>query len=177
MGRFEEALARYEATLVPLEQRLGPQHPFLAMTIRACGNINMNMKRYKEALPYFQRARAVLESRQDDPYGNLTGTWLDLGRVWLELKQPRKAAEVLEQAVAGRPDSKQTAAEKAFSRFYLARALWDANLDRPRALRLAEEARELLVSMGERHAKPLAELDAWRARLPRPAGVPATSAR
>ena len=177
MGRFEEALARYEATLVPLEQRLGPQHPFLAMTIRACGNINMDMKRYKEALPYFQRARAVLESRQDDPYGNLTGTWLDLGRVWLELKQPRKAAEVLEQAVAGRPDSKQTAAEKAFSRFYLARALWDANLDRPRALRLAEEARELLVSMGERYTKPLAELDAWRARLPRPAGVPATSAR
>ncbi len=176
MGRHEEALSRYLSTIAPLEQRLEPQHPFLAMTFRACGNIYMDMKRYQEALPYLQRARAILESRQDDPYGNLTGTTFDLGRVWMELKQPRKAAEVLEQAVAGRPDSKQTPGERAWARFYLARALWDAGLDRPRALRLAEEARELFAGMGERYAKPLAELDAWHARLPRPVQLPAAPA-
>ncbi|WP_164012319.1 tetratricopeptide repeat protein [Pyxidicoccus trucidator] len=177
MGRHEEALSRYKSTIAPLEQRLGPQHPFLALAIRACGNIHTDLKRYKEALPYLQRARTILESRQDDPYGYLTGTWIDLGRVWMELKQPRKAAEVLERAVAGRPDSKQTPGERAYSRFYLAQALWDGNLDRPRALQLAGEAREMFAGMGERYVKPLAQLDAWRARLPLPAQVPAASAR
>ncbi|MFP2910743.1 hypothetical protein ACLESD_38050 [Pyxidicoccus sp. 3LFB2] len=135
------------------------------------------MKRYQEAHPYLLRSLAILESRQDDAYGYLTGTWIDLGRNWLDLKQPRKAAELLELAVANRSGSKQTPGERAYSRYFLARALWDANLDRPRALRLATEAREMLVSMGERYVKVVAELDAWRARLPRPAGVPAASDR
>nr|WP_211194156.1 serine/threonine-protein kinase [Pyxidicoccus fallax] len=173
LGRSEEALARHLSTVAPLERRLGPQHPLLARALRACGNNLRDMKRYEEALPYLMRARAILESRQDDAFGYLTGTWVDLGRTWLDLKQPRRAAEVLELAVAGRPGSQQSPGERAYSRMFLAQALWEANLDRPRALRLADEAREMLAGMGERYVKVLAQLDDWRARLPRPEKVPA----
>jgi tetratricopeptide (TPR) repeat protein len=177
MGRHEEALAHHMSTIAPLEHRLGPQHPFLARAYRACGNNYRDMKRYQEAQPYLLRALAILEARQDDPYGYLTGTWIDLGRNWLDLKQPRKAAEVLELAVANRSGSKQTLGERAFSRYALARALWAGNLDRPRALRLAEEAREMFTGMGERYVKVVVEMDAWRASLPRPARVPAAGTR
>nr|WP_305071233.1 tetratricopeptide repeat protein [Myxococcus sp. RHSTA-1-4] len=176
MGRAQEALEHYQSTLVPLEQRLGSQHPHVALLLRGTGRVHMLTKHYKEALPYFLRAQAILEAREDDPYGYLTGTWLDLGEAWLELKQPRKAAEVLERALAGSPYSKQSPGEKARVRFALARALWDADLDRARALRLAEEARAMFVDLGERGRKPLADLEAWRARLPRPASVPAARA-
>jgi tetratricopeptide (TPR) repeat protein len=177
LGRHEEALATHMSTIAPLEQRLGPQHPFVSRAYRACGNNYRDMKRFKEAQPYLLKARAILESRQDDPYGYLTGTWIDLGRNWLDLKQPRKAAEVLELAVSNRSGSKQGRSEQAFARLALSRALWEGNLDRPRALRLAEEARELFMGLGERYMKVVVELDAWRASLPRPAGIPAASAR
>ncbi|MCP3143900.1 tetratricopeptide repeat protein [Pyxidicoccus xibeiensis] len=177
LGRHEEALARHMSTIAPLEQRLGPQHPFVARAYRACGNNYRDMKRFKEAHPYLLKAQAILESRQDDPYGYRAGIWVDLGRNWLDLGHPRKAAELLELAVANRSGSKQSATERAYSRFFLARALWEANLDRPRALQLAREARRMLLGMGERYQKVVAELDAWHARLPRPATVPAASTR
>jgi tetratricopeptide (TPR) repeat protein len=170
-GRSEEAAARMESTVAPLEKRLGAQHPYVALTLRATGNIHLEAKRYKQALPFLERARTLVESREDDPYGYWTGTLLDTSRVWLGLNQPRKAAELLERVVAGRAGSTQKPGEKAFARFRLAQALWDANLDRERALRLAEEARALYTEMGERGQKRLAELQAWQARLPRPTHV------
>jgi tetratricopeptide (TPR) repeat protein len=177
MGRFQEALEHYQSALVPLEQRLGAQHPHVALLLRGTGRVHMQAKQYKEAMHCFLRARDILEAREDDPYGYLTGTWLDLGEVWLELRQPRRALEVLERALEGRPSSKQTPGEKAYARFYLARALWEADEDRPRAQRLAQEARELFAEQGEHGKKGLAELDAWRARLPRLASVPTAKAR
>ncbi|WP_426755779.1 tetratricopeptide repeat protein [Myxococcus sp. Y35] len=175
-GRAEEALTRFRAMLAPLEQRLGAQHPYVAQTLRATGTLLMMERRYAEALPYLERARAILDAREDDAYGYRTGTLLDLGRTLLALHRPLQAAELLERVVASTAETAQAPGEQARARFLLARALWDAKQDRPRALRLAEDARARLVALGTSGREPLEEVDAWRASLPRPSHIPAAAA-
>ncbi len=175
-GRTEEALARFRDMLAPLEQRLGAQHPYVAQTLRATGRLLMMERRYAEALPYLERARVILDAREDDAYGYRTGTWMDLGRTLLALRQPLRAVELLERVVENSPEAPHSPSEQARARFLLAQALWDAKQDRPRALRLAEEARARLVALGASGQEPLEEVDAWRARLPRPAHIPAAPA-
>ncbi|NOJ81986.1 tetratricopeptide repeat protein [Myxococcus xanthus] len=175
-GRSEEALTRFHTMLAPLEQRLGAQHPYVAQTLRATGRLLMMDQRYTEALPYLERARAILDAREDDAYGYRTGTLMDLGRALLALDRPRQAAELLERVVASGARSPQAPSEQARARFLLAQALWDAKRDRPRALQLAEEARKSLVTLGTSGQEALEEMDAWRARLPRPTHIPAARA-
>ena len=53
--------------------------------------------------------------------------------------------------------------ERAQARYLLARALWRTNVERPRAERLAREARALYAEAGEGFTSDLKEVDAWLA--------------
>ena len=50
----------------------------------------------------------------------------------LERRVQERTAELLERVVAGRPGSNPPPISQALARFFLAQALWDARLDRPR---------------------------------------------
>ena len=85
----------------------------------------------------------------------------------LEAGQPGKAITSAQRAVAAREHAELAAPLLAQSRFVLARALWDApagaGRDRPRALALATQARDVLRAAGKHTPAELATVEAWLA--------------
>lgn len=89
----------------------------------------------------------------------------------LEAGQPGKAIASAQRAVAVREHAELAAPLLAQSRFVLARALWDApadaGRDRPRALDLATQARDVLRAAGKQAPAELATVEAWLAERER----------
>lgn len=168
-GRHEEAMARFTQALKTMERKLGPEHPNLVPVLRSMGQMLQRQKRYPEALPYFQRAVDIQLAQDDDIFSGWTGALVDLGGLYLKMKQWREAQAPLERALAGWEKAKTTQGERATIHYYLGKALWDGNLDRPRALRLVSEARKLALRGGPPAEPFLRHIDNWLASLPREA--------
>ncbi|MBU8896757.1 serine/threonine protein kinase [Corallococcus sp. H22C18031201] len=177
-GQPAAALARLQAILEPMERRLGPHHPYLALATRSIAQLQLRLKHPQEALREFQRARSILEAREDDPYGYWTATMLDLGLAYMEhLGRAREAVPLFELALAGRPHSTQTPLQRAWAGFLLGQALWVTDMDRERAMRLVTEAHAVFAQAGSRGQEGLKRADAWLAKQPRPTRVVAPTAR
>jgi tetratricopeptide (TPR) repeat protein len=84
---------------------------------------------------------------------------LDLGLAYLDLHRADQAVAPLERALRLR--SEDTPARAAPIRFALARALWDAGRDRPRAIALARQASGSSFRPGEGVTQE--QISAWLA--------------
>jgi tetratricopeptide (TPR) repeat protein len=168
LGRLPEATRVYTEAIARMERRLGPEHPTLAPLLRSMGQTLFRQRKPQEALPYFQRAVRIHEAQQDDVHGGWTGSLLNLGQTYLALGQNHEALAALEKALAGWERAKPSAGERSALRFILGQALWTANTDRPRAMRLVNEAREQMRTLPDdpTHRVLLPALEAWLAKLP-----------
>ena len=115
-------------------------------------------------MPLFRRSLALLERALGPQHPQLADVLTDIGIAQLGLRAPRNAVTPLRRAVALREAHPGDPTDLAEARFTLARALWDAGQDRPRARTLALEARDAYTAAGPRSKKNLAEVNAW---LPR----------
>src|SRR6185437_12181064 len=86
----------------------------------------------------------------------------DLGKALLGEKKAREALPVLEKALRIRERSEPIVENVAETRFALARALWDTEQDRARALALAMAGREAYAKLAW-HKKEVGEIDTWLA--------------
>jgi tetratricopeptide (TPR) repeat protein len=184
LGRNEEALERNGAVIAVLERALGPRHPDVGLHLcnrgdihRALGQPQLALEDYQRALDIWKGALAP-EQKKNWSYA-LTGIGLahlqQAGAGGGERSgDASQAIAPLERALALRTAGNLGPAMRAETAFGLARALWLTGRDRPRAERLAEEARALLgdEASGERREIE-ATLAAWRVRAPR---SPRTSA-
>jgi tetratricopeptide (TPR) repeat protein len=113
----------------------------------------------------FARALAILEKSVAPDSHRLANPHLGLARTALARERPDEAVPHAEQAVRLREAADTAPYELALARFTLARALWESDRDRPRALRLAEQARSTYREMaGEKDM--LAQVEAWLAERP-----------
>jgi hypothetical protein len=85
-----------------------------------------------------------------------------LGRARLALGRPKDAIAPLERANELREAAEPEKLLVAETRFALARALWDSNADRRRALTLADEARQNYAQLGTQ-PRSVALVDSWLA--------------
>jgi len=153
----EGARELIERALAVHRKALGARHPTVAADDSALAAVLLETGNARAALPLVEEALPVEENaRYDDAAAVVTARTL-LAEALLATGDPGRALAVAERAVAAATARRPRADIDGLARFAWAQAL-DAT-DRPRALRLAREARGLLV--GSPAADQVARVDRW----------------
>jgi eukaryotic-like serine/threonine-protein kinase len=161
MGSYAEAKALHERALVILEEALGPEHPDVAHSLDNLAEVHRATESYAEAEASFERALAIHEQALGSEHPDIAYSLVGLARVALARGRAADAVVLADRAVKVRKDGDAPTGDLAEARFVLARALWDASRERPRALAVAEQAREAYREAGHGKATELAEVEAW----------------
>jgi tetratricopeptide (TPR) repeat protein len=162
LGRDSEALEENAKTIESLRRAFGGAHLDLALHLSNRGEIHLALRRPVEAVDDFTRALAIWQDELPPGHLYLSYALTGLGRARLAIGTPAAAIAPLEQALQIRDATHADPETRAETMFALAQALWRTERDRPRALRLAEKARELLPDDTDR--RPIvAALAQWRA--------------
>ena len=156
-GRLDEATPYFERAVKILEDVHGPDDVNVGLTTHNLGELARGRKDCATAVVHYARALAIFEKLGPNPY--IAYPLVGRAHCRVELETPRDGIADGERALAilGPVDP----AQAAEARFALARALWAAKQDRPRAQLLANEARKALAAAGPAGAAVLAEVDAW----------------
>jgi tetratricopeptide (TPR) repeat protein len=142
LGRDQEALDMVEQAIRIMEGALGSRHPQVAIFILDRGEIRLALGQAAQARSDFERTLAIWKTEPTPPESvsyALTGLGLSL----LAENRAVEAIGSLEEARQIRETAHAPPHLRALTSFALARALWQAGRDRPRAVELAREAREL----------------------------------
>jgi tetratricopeptide (TPR) repeat protein len=140
--RFDVSMEYESKALGMLERTLGPDHPTVGIELSNFGETLTERNRCEEAMPLFHRSLAINEKAFGADHPDAVYPLNGLGNCLILLKRPAEALAPLERALAvlekGEPDP--DALGKL--RFNLARAVYQANGSRARAVALAEKARD-----------------------------------
>src|SRR5262249_49098904 len=156
-----EALAAYRGALAIKEKALGPDHPSVAVSVYSVADALLALDKGEEALAGFQRALAIDTKVFGGDGAELAFDLTGIGRAHLALARPAAAIAPLERALALRTATPGDPVQRGETEYMLARALWDANRDRERALALAGRARAAYAAAGDGTKQELAAIDAW----------------
>ena len=164
-GQLVEADALLRRALGVREREQGKEHPAVARTLVALGRSALARKDLDSAKARCRRASAVVEKAYGKDSPLLALPIACLGEVGLRSGDIELARERLERARRlwkGSTVDPRLRGEAAFS---LARALWEDQAARPRALQVAGESMSLLEGAGPRAKMPLDDVRLWvRAR-------------
>jgi len=153
LGRNQEALTYVDRAIGLLERGLGSGHPELASQLNNRGEVLNALGRAREARQSFERARAIWE-RELGPDSRLLAYGLTgIGLTYIAEGNAASALVPLTRAMRIRESQETDHAKKAETAFALARALWESNRDRGRALTLAEQAKESYAKAGAKAAQ------------------------
>jgi len=164
MGRFQEALDNLTRAIKDLGQERGAEHPIVATFISNQGETLGRLGRHGESRLAYQRALTIEERTYGAESTNLAYPLTGLGESYLADHQSVAAIAPLERAQRIRQAHEKDAALVAETDFSLARALWETNTARDRALRLAAEARAAYArssTSAPGDAQRIAEIDRW----------------
>ncbi len=163
-GRFQEALDDFERAIKDLGEELGGEHPLVATFISNKGETLDRIGRRAEARVAYQRALGIEQRTYGSESTNLAYPLAGLGGSYLADHQPAAAIAPLERAARIRTAHEKDSALVGETDFTLARALWEADTARDRAVRMAAEARAAYArspTSATRVAERIAEIDRW----------------
>ncbi|HEU0029866.1 MAG TPA: serine/threonine-protein kinase [Kofleriaceae bacterium] len=161
LGRYADALGHYQAALDQHRKVLGDKHPTLVGDLFNMGLVLQQMMKLDDARDHYTRALDLAAATLPPDHLIVGYILSNLGGVYWAQHRPAEAIPPLERALALREAQAGDAVELAGTRWALARALWDANRDRPRAVTLARAARDALAKADRRGEPTLAEVTAW----------------
>jgi len=177
LGRDEEALATVERAIATMEAALGSQHPQVAIFILDRGEIRLALGQASQARADFERTLAIWKTDETPPE-SMSYALTGLGLSFLAEDRAREAVAPLEEAYRIRESVKAPPQLRAQTSFALARALWQTERDRPRALVLAREARDLFPENKDADRRKVDEaLASWDGAASRNASPPARPRR
>jgi tetratricopeptide (TPR) repeat protein len=153
-GRYEEGRKSAEQAVALGEKILGPEHPAVTEALRILGVVLTMQGRYQEALRRLERGLVLREKVLGREHPEVSLALLSLGELHLARGRPAEALPLLERARAH-----VYAKDESDVAFALARALWDARKDRPRARSLATQARDQWQQRN--NPRKLAEVSRW----------------
>ena len=162
MKRRAEARTYFERALAIREKVLEPMHPDLAVSISQLGLEYEANGEHAKALAMVERALAIREKR-DPQHPDMVSGLRAVAKVRAAMGDARIAVPLLERALKIAEAKQVEPWIRHETQLQLAQALWEARIDRPRALELARAAREGFVSDGAGRQAALAEADAWLA--------------
>jgi tetratricopeptide (TPR) repeat protein len=151
------------------EATTGLRHPLAAALQASLAQVRSAQGKHDEALHLH---RAALEVRREllGPRHPETATSLVLlGETLVEASKPADAVAPLEEATSilasddAAPDADDRAQTLQHARFWLARAWWDAGIDRRKARATMEAARDALRELPGDHGEVLDEIERWLA--------------
>ena len=160
MGRTQEAEALFDRAVTDLGQELGAEHPLVATFISNQAESLDRLGRHEEARVAYHRAVSIEERGYGPDSTNLAYPLTGLGLSYLADHQAAMAVAPLERARVIREAHETDPLLVADTDFALARALWEANLDRARARRLAAAA-EKAYGQKPTFAARSAEIERW----------------
>ena len=161
--RWPEALSHHRQALEVRLATVGREHPKTALTLHNLGNVFNLQGRYGEALPYFKQALAIEEKTLGADHPEVAVELTVIADIERRMGHPERVVETLERALKIMEAQELEPGDVARTRFALAQALWDVGRDTDRALQLARQARQDLLSLGEKDKVALAEVEAWLA--------------
>jgi eukaryotic-like serine/threonine-protein kinase len=160
-GAYEEAKGLHERALAIQEKALGPRHPDIAVSLIHLASLHVKSGAYEEAKGLYARALAIWEEALGTEHPDLGYPLHGLANIALKQGHLADAVSVAERAVGVLATAEVPPTRLAPVRFMLARALWDAQRDRSRAVALAEQARDAWRNAGSGAQEDLAEVEAW----------------
>lgn len=160
-GYTDRALELHTESLAIRKKVLGDDHPDVSMSLTNIGAVYTDRNQWDEALDYYRQSHAILVKRlgKDDP--DAASVVIGIAKVHVLSNAPAKALKLLESAGPGL--AKATELDQSLAAFVEAQALWIGGGDKPRALELAQQARDGFVAEGKTAAPYLAEVDVWLA--------------
>jgi tetratricopeptide (TPR) repeat protein/tRNA A-37 threonylcarbamoyl transferase component Bud32 len=165
-GDKEKAVECLTRALALAEKALGPRHPLVAQAYDRLGAVLSDSGRYEEALALHRQALALNEAELGPAHPHVATSLLHQGKALTALGKALEAIPPLERALAIRQARTPNPVALGAVRFALARALWEAQRDRPRALSLATEAVQLFADA--KRSRERDEVLAWLARAGEP---------
>jgi tetratricopeptide (TPR) repeat protein len=159
--QHEEALKTYRRSLAIYEKTSGPKHPDTASALEGVGReLRCLGGQPREALAQARRAVETMEAAYGKDHPELASPLSFLGLAQLDAGAPAEALATFERALPLRVKARAQPDDLAETRFGLAQALWQLGKDKPRALQLAERARDLLRKVSHRK-KELLKVSLW----------------
>jgi tetratricopeptide (TPR) repeat protein/tRNA A-37 threonylcarbamoyl transferase component Bud32 len=168
MGRAEEAERALEEARRILEKTVGPDYLFFSTIFSELGTLRVDQGRLAEGEALHRRALAVGERAVGPEHPDLADTLGLVAEDALRAGHPVEAVALVTRALALQPPERSRPRALADLRFTLARALWDADQDRPRARALAGQARDGYGERSPRARAQVARVDAWLGAHPAP---------
>jgi tetratricopeptide (TPR) repeat protein len=163
LGRRDEALSDARRAIA-IDEATGRARSPLAQDLSSLSEVLLAMGRAREAREHARRAVEIL-AKEIGPRHRYTATALaEQGAAELALGRPSEAATTLDRALSILDSEGGLLATRAEARFLLAQSLWPASSERPRALRLARQARDELGRIGRSAGKIAAWLSTRRQR-------------
>jgi tetratricopeptide (TPR) repeat protein len=137
---YDTARALLLRSLEIKEKVMSPDHPLIADTLVNLALTSLDLGDLTQAYVYHTRALAIDEKTKGIDHPHVASSLVNLGMILLDQRKPAAALPLLERALHI-SESKQLSSDRiAAAKFSLARALWDSDADRDRALRFAEQA-------------------------------------
>lgn len=165
LGNLDRARELVTKSLKLRREQLGDAHPFIAITHVNLADIELASNDPRAALVHFEAARDVWAQTHGPDHPDHAYALTGIGRAYMDMGQPQSAVEPLTRAVQLRNPDTVEPRMAASSRFILARAMMEADVDRPRAREIALEAKQLFESVdGTR--EPVDEVAQWLAENP-----------
>jgi tetratricopeptide (TPR) repeat protein len=162
IGRYQDARAELEQLLATLTRTHHAQGDAAADAWTSLGQIDIEEQHWARALEELHRALAIAETAFGADSPQLWPQLGQLGRAWLGLGRPDKAATTLQRALSIGPESEIPPISRADIELALARALWDGGGDRQRALALAATAQRDYERAAAPPTRGLERVRAWR---------------
>jgi len=142
LGRVSEALEVNDRAVVATRRGLGSEHPLMGIQLTNRGEMLNALQRWEEARGAFTQAQAIWEKQLAPEHAFFAYPLTGIGLGYLGERKPAQAIAPLERALGIRRANGEAPKRMGETLFALARALWDAGQDRPRAHTLAFEARD-----------------------------------
>jgi tetratricopeptide (TPR) repeat protein len=162
---YEGARVLFERALASTERAYGPRHPEVAMALNNLGLVYEHLREVDAAKAAYERALAIWEATLGPEHPDTAYALVGLADVALTQGRAEDAVPLAERAVAILEAGGNAAEDLADARHALAKALWEARphhgRDRPRAVKLAEQARDAFREAGPGRAGHLDAAQEW----------------
>jgi eukaryotic-like serine/threonine-protein kinase len=166
MGNFDEAITYHQRALKILEE-VHPDTTEVGQTLYGLAVSANGREDYKGAVPYYERALAIFE-KIDPNHPDIGLTLVGLADCREEVGDAARAIPEAERGLA-LLEKGSDKIQLAYAKYALAKALWSANRDRPRARALGLEARKGFAAGGMLAFNGLVAVDNWLKKTSTPA--------
>jgi tetratricopeptide (TPR) repeat protein len=160
LHQLDEADRLVHQALAIKLKALGPDHTDVGHSYTQLGQLALDRKQFAEARSDYERAAAIWRTAMSPDNPLIAAAEHGVGDAELGAGHVREAIAAYTRAAAIRDSKPVDLADRATTRFGLARALW-AGGDRSRARQLASEAVEIFRSAGARADGDRREVEAW----------------